>query len=141
MDENLILTIFSYLFIIWFVFAVVGQIFLSARGRRKTAKNLLYAGLIFSLTAALFLTFYMGYIHNALSLRFIFATFAGNFILWIAPVVIAFLIYFVYFRMKRYEFKEVTKEERRADKKAEKLKRYNEEYKAANDLNAENKEK
>lgn len=129
MAENIILSLFSYLFIIWFIFVVVLQIYYSVRGRKEKAKKLLYGSFGFSILASLFLTTYTAVsVQNNFLITYMAVSFIGNFILWVAPVVIAFIVYFIYFRIKRYEFKEVTKEDLKEERMANKLKKHNEEY-------------
>lgn len=141
MGEDSILAFFAILLFIWFAFAIIGQIFLSTRGRKKSAERLLYVGLAFSLKAALSLTLYTAYGQDVFDLTSAIVHFVVNFALWSVPLVIAFFIYFIYFKVKRYEFKEVTAEERKERKKAEKLKRHNEEYEAKKDSSDEINEK
>ncbi|WNY23144.1 hypothetical protein MmiHf6_04470 [Methanimicrococcus hongohii] len=128
MDENTILTAFSILLIFWFIIFIAREIFLSSRGRKVSAEKQLYFGLIFSIAASLLLTLYLASLQNAFNFNFILLTFAGVFVLWILPVFIALIIYFVYFKTKRYEFKEAPE----IDKKAETLKKYNESFNSEN---------
>ncbi|MBZ3934912.1 hypothetical protein [Methanimicrococcus blatticola] len=95
--EDPILTAFSYLFLIWFIFLVVAEIFYSARKKPEKAKTVLYAGFILSLLAAAGLTIYTAYfVQNIHEIGYLLVSFIGNFILWISPVIIAALIYLVY---------------------------------------------
>lgn len=92
-----ILTAFSYLFLIWFVLLIVAEIFYCARKKMDKAKKVLYAGLILSVFAAIALTGYTAsFVQNIHGIGYMIASFAGNFILWVSPVIIAALIYWIY---------------------------------------------
>ncbi len=95
--EDPILTAFSYLFLAWFILLIVAEIFYCARKRMDNAKKVLYAGLILSALAAAALTFYTAsFVQNTHGIGYLLASFVGNFILWVSPVIIAGLIYWVY---------------------------------------------
>lgn len=95
--EDPILTAFVFLFLIWFIFLIVAEIFYCARKRMTEAKKMLYAGFILSLLAAAALTIYTAYfVQNIHEIGYLAVSFIFNFILWISPVIIAVLIYWIY---------------------------------------------
>ncbi|WNY28327.1 hypothetical protein MmiEs2_05120 [Methanimicrococcus stummii] len=126
-EGDLILSVFSYLFLLWFIFIVARQIFLCARNRKNDAKKLLYAALAFSFLAALGLTIYtVVYLQNDSAVVNILISFAGNFVLWSIPTIIAALTYAIYFLRKQKEPpKEETKSKAEALKEEKKNERMN----------------
>lgn len=99
MIRDPILSAFSYLFLVWFIVLVVVQIYFCARKRKETARKVLYAGAAFAAAVSAGLTVYTVYASSA---PFVFTGFLiswlFNLFLWIAPVLIAFVIYVIYFR-------------------------------------------
>lgn len=95
--QDPILTFFSFLFIIFFISTIVMQIYYCARKRMNKSKKILYVDFAFSILAAAVLTIYTAwFVQGIHEIGAIVVAFILNLVLWISPVIIAALIYWIY---------------------------------------------